>query len=124
MSEASQCRGKRHLKARMHDCLRRHEQHGKGGDGDGAEGERRPVEHDADQHDGDHDEGALGGHARPRQHEIEGGGRERPRGGPFLDRAAAGEGRDQGEAGAQEEEGDAGDLRHVVAGDRQHMGEA
>ena len=49
----------------MHDRLRREQQHGESRDRDGAEGERRAVEHDADQHDRDHDEGALGRELAP-----------------------------------------------------------
>ena len=52
-----QRRRKRHLEARMHHRLRREQQHCEGRDRNGAEGERRAIEHDADEHDRDHDEG-------------------------------------------------------------------
>jgi hypothetical protein len=53
-------RRKRHLEARMHDRLRREQQHPKGGHGEGAKRQRRPVDHHSDQDDRRHDEGALG----------------------------------------------------------------
>ena len=109
-----QRRGKRHLEARMHDRLRREQQHGEGGDRDGAEGQRRPVEHDADQHDRDHDEGALRGDARARQHQIESTrSPSAPAAAHFLIGLAAGQRRDQRKAGADEEEHDARHHRHV-----------
>ena len=55
----------------MHDRLRRKQQHDEGRDRERAEGQRRPIHHDADQHDRDHDEGALRRDLGARQQQIE-----------------------------------------------------
>ena len=107
----------------MHDRFRLQQQYAKCEDRERAERQRRPVHHHPDQHDRDHDEGALGRDFRARQQQIEGGCDERGRGGPFLDRMAAGDRRDQRQAGANEKEHDARHHRHVIARDRQHMRE-
>ncbi len=119
-----QRRRKRHLEARMHDRLRREQQHAEGRDRERAERQRRPVGHHADQHDRGHDEGALGRDLGARQQQIAERRDQRADRGPFLDRAGAGEAGDQRQAGAQHEEHHARHQCHVIAGDRQHVGEA
>ena len=119
-----QRRRKRHLEARMHDRLRREQQHGEGRDRERPQRQRRPVGHHADQDDGGHDEGALGRDLGARQQQIEERRHQRAGRGPFLDRPGAGEARDQRQQRAQHEEHHARHHRHVIAGDRQHVGEA
>ena len=54
------CR-KRHLEARMHDRLRRKQQHADRRNRKRAKGQRRAIQHHANEHDCDHDERALSG---------------------------------------------------------------
>jgi len=117
-------RRERHLKARIDDGFRRQQQHAERHDRYRAEGQCRPVHHDAGQHDRNHDERALGGNLGSRQQQIERRRGKRGRRRPFLDRASARHRRDQREPGANEKEHDARDHRHVIAGNRQHMREA
>jgi hypothetical protein len=102
----------------MHHRFRRQQQNHKGGDGHRAQGQHRPVEHDAHEHNGDHDERALRGHLGAGQDQIKRGYQERAGRRPFFDRHAVGKSRDQRQQRAQDEEDDAGDDRHVIAGDR------
>ena len=62
---------------------RRNQQHRERRDRDGAQRQRRPVEHHADQHDRGHDEGALGRNFRAGQQQIEGRHQRAPRAPPI-----------------------------------------
>jgi hypothetical protein len=57
--QAKRCR-KRHLKARVHQRLRRDHQHDQGCDRKRAEGDGPAIDHDGDQHHGCHEERTLG----------------------------------------------------------------
>jgi len=54
-NERKGCR-KRHLEARMHDRLRRQQQHGYGRNRDGAEGQGLTVNHHPNEYNRNHDE--------------------------------------------------------------------
>jgi hypothetical protein len=102
----------------MHHRLRRQDEHQERGRGQRANGQRRPVEHDADQNDRDHEIGPLRRHFRAREHQIERRRDQRAERRPFFDRPSIGEARDQRQQRADDEEHHAGDHRQVVAGDR------
>jgi hypothetical protein len=119
-----QCRRERHLEARVHDCFRREQQHQERCDRHRAQGQDRPIEHDADEHDRDHDERPLGRHLRAGQDEIKRGDDESSEGRPLLDRRAVGQPGNERKDRAHDKEHDAGDHRHVVAGDRQYVADA
>ena len=121
--QRERCR-KRHLEARMHDRFRRDCQQHQSRHRDGAERQRRTVEHHPDQHDRGHDEGALGRDLGAGQQQIEGRNDQRCERTPFLDRTAACDARNQRKPGTHHKEHDARDHRHVITGNRQHMREA
>ncbi len=108
----------------MHDRLRREEQHQQRRNRHRAQGQDRPVEHDADENDRDHDERALRRDLGAREYEIEGGYEQRGERRPFFDRHAIGHAGDQRQHRAQEEKHDAGDDRHVIARYREHVADA
>ncbi len=116
-------RRERHLKARMHQRLRRDRQHDHRGDRQRAERDGAAIDHDRDQHHRRHEERALGRDLGAGQQEIERRGCERRSSGPFLDRKRHRQRRDQRQQRADRKEHDAGDDGHVIAGNREHMAE-
>jgi hypothetical protein len=108
----------------MHDRFRRQQQHRDRRDRERTEGHGGPVDQHREQHDSDHVITALRRDFRAGEQQIERGRREREKRSPFLDRMPARQSRDQRQQRADDEEHHARDHRHVIAGDRQHVGEA